>query len=209
VSAPLGQAHRHTMVRQEQDDRSLLLCLLVPLRGHIPFGSTSACSCSRSGALTPHMPHPLLCHTTWAPTPRMLQWWLYQPRQQIQRQQGPWPWQVQCPQLAALPLIHACQYPGVRLPLHLCQPSQLCQACGLICPTVQPTCGPVRRQRRCQRCRPRTPSLCRSHITIISPQLGNAASRVAVTAAGVIAAPHHRHHCGHQHQGPCSDRCNL
>jgi len=209
VSAPLGQAHRRTMVRQEQDDRSLLPCLLVPLRGHIPFGSTSARSRSRSGALTPHMPHPLLCHMPWAPMPRTLQRWLYQPRQQIRRQQGPWPWQVQCPQLAALPLICACQYPGVRLPLCLCRPSQLCWACGLICPTAQPTCGPVRCQCWCQRCRLCTPSLRRSHITIISPQLGNAASHVAVTTAGVIAAPHCCHHCGHQHQGPRSDGRNL
>ena len=126
---------------------------------------------------------PLLHHMPWAPTPRTLQRWLYQPRQQIRRQQGPRPWQVQHPRLAALPLIRACQHPGVRLPSRPCQPSQLCRARGLMFLTAQPTCGPVQRLRPCQHCRPHTPSLRRSHIAIISPRLGNATSRITVTAA--------------------------
>ena len=69
----------------------------------------------------------LLCHTPWAPTPRVLRRWLYQPRQQIRRRQRPRPWQVQRPRPAALPLIRACQHLGVRLLSQLCRPSQPCQ----------------------------------------------------------------------------------
>jgi len=137
---------------------------------------------SCSSALTLHMP-PLLCYMPWAPMPRTLQRWLYQPCQQIRCWQGPRPWQVQCPQLAALPLIHACQHPGVRLPLCPCRPSQLCQAHGLIFLTAQPTCGPVQRLHRCQHCWPHTPSLHQSHITIILPCLSNATSHITVAAA--------------------------
>ena len=69
----------------------------------------------------------LLRHTAQAPTPRVLQRWLYQPRQQTQRRQGPRPWQVQRAQPPVLPLIRACQCLRVPLPLYLCRPSRPCQ----------------------------------------------------------------------------------
>ena len=145
---------------------------------------------------------PPLRHTPWAPTPRTLQRWLYQPRQQIRRRKCPRPWQVQRPRPAAPPLIRSCQRPGVRLSSRPCQPSQLCQARGFIRPTAQPTCGPVQRLRRCQRCRPRTPSLRRSHIAIMSPRLGNA----TFSRCCRCCWRYRRRHCGHQHQGTTQRR---
>jgi len=134
-----------------------------------------------------------LRHTPWAPTPRTLQRRLYQPRQQIRRRKCPWPWQVQCPRLAVPPFIRLCQCPGVRLPSRPCRPSQLCQARGLIRPTAQPTCGPVQRLHWCQRCRLRTPSLCRSHIAIILPCLGNVTFLRRCRRCWCYC----RRHCGH------------
>ena len=43
---------------------------------------------------------PLLYCMLWAPTPWVLQWWLYQPCQQTQHQKCPGLWQVQCPPMA-------------------------------------------------------------------------------------------------------------
>ena len=77
-----------------------------PLQCCVLSDSTSARLPSGRGASAPckallcsglsHLPPPLLLrHTPWAPTPRVLQRWLYQPRQQTQCWQGSQPWQVQ------------------------------------------------------------------------------------------------------------------
>jgi len=72
-------------------DRSLLLwALACQYPSRILSDSTGTCLPSRSGVSAQcqtlpcgsilHLPSPLLCHMPRAPTPRMWQWWLYQPR---------------------------------------------------------------------------------------------------------------------------------